>query len=64
MKKWIYAIFGFMCILLATGIVEGYLVDYGLVNPVVGGMTLPFFTAAILVVFLYLLKKYAKVEVW
>lgn len=62
MKKMIYAIIIMTLVLFGTNYVENMLVGYGLVNPVIGGLSLPLFTAVIVVLILWLLKKKAKVD--
>lgn len=49
--------------LVVTGLAEGYLVEFGVVNPVYGGMTIPFVSAAIIFVVLHLMKKQANLDV-
>lgn len=48
--------------LLGAGFIEGFMVSVGLINPVVGGLTLPVFSAVAVFISLWLLKKYGKAE--
>lgn len=62
-EQLIYRFILLLLILIAGGFIEGLLVDYGLVNPVVGGISLPVITAAVLFVLFWIVEKKAKQDI-
>lgn len=62
MEKYVKAIVIILLLFLATNYIENYAIGYGLINPAVGGITLPIITAFIFVAIWMLLKKYGKIE--